>query len=104
MRSLVLGSMVPTRAFRSRCEERLLAEHLVKLAQVVEADCWLPLLLQTPSDLDVWMQIAQQAIADAPLGQAPQLAPRHTQRLQWLGLRPHFQYHGEQAGKPADGA
>src|SRR5947209_12792162 len=95
MRSLVLGGMLPAGVFGCQREERLTTEHLVKLAQVVEADCRLPLLLQALPDLDIRMQIAQQAIADAALRQAPQLAPGHAQRLQRLGLRAHLQHQRE---------
>ena len=74
MRSLVLEGILPARAFRREREKRLVAQHLVKLAQVVEAHRWLPLLLQTPAQLGIRMQIAQQPIANAALRQAPQLA------------------------------
>ena len=86
MRSLVLGSMLPTRVFGCQRKERLAAEHLVKLTQVVEADRRLPLLLQTLAHLGIRMQIAQEPIADAALRQASQSAPGRAQRLQRLGL------------------
>src|SRR2546423_13399339 len=101
MRSLVLGGMLPAGVFGCQREERLTTEHLVKLAQVVEADRRLPLLLQTPAQLNIRMQITQQSIADAALRQAPQLASGHAQRLQRLWLRAHLQHQREQTGKPA---
>ena len=81
MHSPVLRRLLPPRVFGCQREECLTAEHLVKLAQVVEADCRLPLLLQALPDLDIRVQIAQQAIADAALRQAPQSTPGHAQRL-----------------------
>src|SRR5205085_5963003 len=75
MRSLVLGGVLPPRVLGCQREERLSTEHLVKLAQVVEAERCAPLLLQALPDLDIRMQIAQQAIADAALRQAPQSTP-----------------------------
>src|SRR5437588_844155 len=62
MHPLVLGVLLPARVFGGRREERLTAEHLVKLAQIVEAECRPPLFLQAPSDLNVRMQIAQEPI------------------------------------------
>src|SRR5438270_8147381 len=53
MRSLVLGGVLPPRVFGCQREERLSTEHLVKLAQVVEAERRLPLLLQALPDLDI---------------------------------------------------
>src|SRR5438132_9589279 len=101
MRSLVLEGILPARAFRREREKRLVAQHLVKLAQVVETDRWLLLLLQTLPDLDIRVQIAQQSIADAALRQAPQLALGRAQHGQWLALLAHLQHQRERTGKPA---
>src|SRR5205814_8461636 len=59
MHPLVLRCQLPSTAFRGQGEERLAAQHLVKLPQVVEADGWLGLLLQATSNLRVRMQITQ---------------------------------------------
>src|SRR5437763_14192187 len=92
MRPLVLGGLLPTRVFWGRREKRLVTEHLVKLAQVVEADRRLPLLLQTLAHLGIRMQIAQEPIADAALRQSQQLAPDHAKRLWRLGPWSHLQH------------
>src|SRR5437588_1285359 len=104
MHAVVLWGLIPARAFRSQGEEGLCSQRLVKLPQVVEADRRLRLLPQVGSQLGVWMQIAQQPIADAALGDAPQPALGRPQRRQRLGLLPHFQHDWEQTGKPADRA
>ena len=92
------------RPIRQGERRRLVAEDLIQLSEIVEADLGLRELFQLTGDCLVGAEIPEQAVADASVRHTPQLFLGGLQRLAWPGGTVHLKQHGEDRRKPPDGS